>query len=103
MNTKRECPGLSDGIFPNSALYLLSGLFVILILLHFLYVFIIPFKRFLGDYADGGFTDMAAREAILRFQGKLNRISRSIKLRNESLEVPYTYLLPERVPNGIGI
>ncbi|KAM7441264.1 arachidonate 5-lipoxygenase [Porites harrisoni] len=64
---------------------------------------IFPDERFLGDYTDGGFTDMAAREAILRFQGKLNRISRSIKLRNESLEVPYTYLLPERVPNGIGI
>lgn len=102
MYRTRECPRLSDGIFPNSSLYL-SGLFVILILLHYLYVFLIPFKRFLGDYTDGGFTDMAAREAILRFQGKLNRISRSIKLRNESLEVPYTYLLPERVPNGIGI
>ena len=102
MYRTRECPRLSDVIFPNSSLYL-SGLWVILILLHYLYVFLIPFKRFLGDYTDGGFTDMAAREAILRFQGKLNRISRSIKLRNESLEVPYTYLLPERVPNGIGI
>ena len=93
---------MNDGIFPNTPWYL-SGLFVILILLHYLYIFLIPFKRFLGDYTDGGFTDMRAREAILRFQGKLNRISRSIKLRNESLEVPYTYLLPERVPNGIGI
>jgi len=64
---------------------------------------IFPDERFLGDYSDGSFTDMAAREAILRFQGKLNRISRSIKKRNESLEVPYAYLLPERIPNSIAI
>lgn len=64
---------------------------------------VFSFQRFLGDYSDGSFTDMAAREAILRFQGKLNKISQSIKKRNETLEVPYTYLLPERVPNSIAI
>jgi len=64
---------------------------------------IYPDERFLGDYSDGSFTDMAAREAILRFQGKLNRISVSIKKRNETLKFPYTYLLPERVPNSISI
>jgi len=64
---------------------------------------IFPDERFLGDYSDGSFTDMAAREAILRFQGKLNRITVSIKKRNETLKFPYTYLLPERVPNSIAI
>ncbi|KAK2554379.1 Allene oxide synthase-lipoxygenase protein [Acropora cervicornis] len=47
--------------------------------------------------------EMAAREAILRFQGKLHRISRSIKKRNETLKFPYTYLLPEKVLNSIAI
>nr|XP_058954727.1 allene oxide synthase-lipoxygenase protein-like [Pocillopora verrucosa]XP_058954728.1 allene oxide synthase-lipoxygenase protein-like [Pocillopora verrucosa] len=62
-----------------------------------------PDERFLGDYPDSSFTDMAAREAILRFQGKLQRISASIKKRNEKLKFPYTYLLPEKIPNSIAI
>lgn len=64
--------------------------------------FFLP-KRFLGDYTDGLFTDNAALEAILRFQGKLNEISSAIKERNKRLEVPYEYLLPERTPNSIAI
>lgn len=60
-------------------------------------------QRFLGDYTDGAFTDMAALEAILRFQEKLNVISEEIKERNKRLKIPYTYLLPERVPNSIAI
>ncbi|XP_068721239.1 allene oxide synthase-lipoxygenase protein-like [Montipora capricornis] len=64
---------------------------------------IFPDERFLGDYADNGFTEMTAREAILRFQGKLHRLSRSIKKRNETLKFPYAYLLPERIPNSIAI
>ena len=46
---------------------------------------------------------MAALEAILRFQVKLNVISEEIKERNKQLKIPYTYLLPERVPNSIAI
>ena len=65
--------------------------------------FSLTLKRHLGDYTDGTFTDMAAREAILRFQEKLNRISVSIKKRNETLKFPYAYLLPERTPNSIAI
>lgn len=64
---------------------------------------IFPDERFLGDYTDGLFTDNAALEAILRFQGKLNEISSEIKERNKQLEVPYEYLLPERTPNSIAI
>lgn len=64
---------------------------------------IFPDERFLGDYPDSSFTDMAARDAILRFQGKLHRISVSIKERNKKLKFPYAYLLPERIPNSIAI
>jgi len=46
---------------------------------------------------------MAALEAILRFQEKLNVITEEIKERNKRLKIPYTYLLPERVPNSIAI
>ena len=68
-----------------------------------IYLSLFPMKRFLGDYSDGSFIDMAAREAILLFQGKLNRISRSIKKRNDTLKFPYIHLLPERIPNSIAI
>ena len=60
-------------------------------------------QRFLGDYSDGSFTDLAAQEAILRFQRKLNEITEAIKERNKRLKIPYTYLLPERTPNSIAI
>ena len=60
-------------------------------------------QRFLGDYSDGLFTDIAALEAILRFQEKISDISRSIKERNKKVKIPYVYLLPERTPNSIAI
>ena len=41
--------------------------------------------------------------AIARFQSSLQRISDAIKERNALVEFPYTYLLPERVPNSIAI
>lgn len=41
--------------------------------------------------------------AISRFQSALQRISEEIKERNASVEFPYIYLLPERVPNSIAI
>lgn len=60
-------------------------------------------QRFLGDYTDGDFTDIAAVEAILRFQERLNEITETIKERNKRLKIPYVYLLPERTPNSIAI
>lgn len=64
---------------------------------------IFPDERFLGDYKDGDFTDIAAVEAILRFQERLNEITETIKERNKRLKIPYVYLLPERTPNSIAI
>jgi len=63
-----------------------------------------PDVCYLGDYSDGAFrNETKARDAILHFQENLQRLSRSIKERNETLEFPYIYLLPERVPNSIDI
>lgn len=64
---------------------------------------IFPDERFLGDYSDGLFTDIAALEAILRFQEKISDISKSIKERNKKLKIPYVYLLPDGTPNSIAI
>ena len=41
--------------------------------------------------------------AMSRFQTVLQEIADSIKARNESLELPYTYLLPERIPDSIDV
>ncbi|XP_046861563.1 allene oxide synthase-lipoxygenase protein-like isoform X2 [Xenia sp. Carnegie-2017] len=57
----------------------------------------------LGDYRGTHWTEQDVRSAISRFQDSLKRISEKIEKRNKTLEVPYTYLLPECVPNGITI
>ncbi|CAH3165667.1 unnamed protein product [Porites evermanni] len=64
---------------------------------------IYPDERFIGDYREELFTDAAAKTAISGFQRKLKQISAEIKERNAKLEIPYPYLLPERIPNSIAI
>ena len=57
----------------------------------------------LGEFPERLFTDKAAEDAISRFQGKLHKISKAIEHRNDKLEFPYTYLLPENTPNSVAI
>ena len=59
--------------------------------------------RFLGDSTHSLLTGDEAEAAISRFQASLQNISDSIKARNESLEMPYINLLPERIPDSIAI
>ena len=61
------------------------------------------FQRFLGDNTQSLLTGDEAEAAISRFQASLQNISDSIKARNESLELPYINLLPERIPDSIAI
>ena len=61
------------------------------------------FQRYLGNYSGTAWTESQAMDAIDHFQSKLEDISTEIKKRNENLEVPYIYLLPERIPNGTAI
>ena len=61
------------------------------------------FQRFLGDITHSLLTGDEAEAAICRFQASLQEISDSIKVRNESLELPYINLLPERIPDSIAI
>ncbi|XP_068703458.1 allene oxide synthase-lipoxygenase protein-like [Montipora foliosa] len=60
-------------------------------------------ERFMGDYSQSLLTGEAVKGAISRFQSSLGKISDAIKKRNKSVEFPYEYLLPEKVPNGIAI
>lgn len=60
-------------------------------------------QKFLGDYTHGLFVDSKALDIIAKFQENLQNISDAIKLRNKSLEWPYIYLLPERIPNSVAI
>ena len=57
----------------------------------------------MGDYSQSPLTGKEVEGAISRFQSSLQRISDVIKERNALVEFPYTYLLPERVPNSIAI
>lgn len=59
-------------------------------------------QRFLGDYTQHNFEE-AVNPLIEKFQNKLQEISDAIKARNESLEFPYFYLLPERIPSSVAI
>lgn len=60
-------------------------------------------ERFIGDYSHSLLTGEVVESAISRFQSSLRKISDAIKERNATLEFPYEYLLPERVPNSIAI
>ncbi|XP_020618720.1 allene oxide synthase-lipoxygenase protein-like isoform X2 [Orbicella faveolata] len=60
-------------------------------------------ERFLGDITHSLLTGDAEDDAITRFQRALQKISDSIKARNASLDLPYINLLPERIPDSIGI
>lgn len=58
---------------------------------------------FLGDYPNKLFMEPNIQKYIDEAQKKLKGIELEIKERNKSLDVPYVYLLPSRVPNSITI
>ncbi|XP_028396594.1 allene oxide synthase-lipoxygenase protein-like isoform X2 [Dendronephthya gigantea] len=60
-------------------------------------------ERYIGDYTEGLLSGTEIEGVTSRFQSSLLNISKAIRKRNASVEFPYTYLLPERVPNSIGI
>ena len=63
--------------------------------------FLFLLQLFLGEYPNEHFAGEATLATIEAFQEDLKRIAESIKERNESMEIPYTYLLPQRIPNSI--
>jgi hypothetical protein len=57
----------------------------------------------LGEYPSSIFSEKAAQRLIKQFQYDLEDISEDIQKRNRDLDVPYTYMLPGKVPNSITI
>ena len=64
---------------------------------------LLTFQKFLGDFSEGLFAEDAPLKAISRFQENLKGISAAIRERNKELDIPYEYLLPERIPNSIAV
>lgn len=58
---------------------------------------------YLGHYPAKRFTETAPNREIIRFQKELEAIAGDIEVRNTKLDVPYTYMLPGRIPNSITI
>lgn len=54
-------------------------------------------------YPEDHFSEEIPRKLIKDFQGELEVLSADIKVRNESLEVPYTYMDPKEVENSVAI
>ena len=58
---------------------------------------------FLGNYPAKRFTEELPQGLISRFQTQLHNITGDIEKRNKQLDVPYTYMLPNKIPNSITI
>ncbi|KAL3883127.1 hypothetical protein ACJMK2_029420 [Sinanodonta woodiana] len=58
---------------------------------------------YLGDFPDAYFAEAAMQRIKDEFQQSLKRISEQIKTRNRKMDIPYYYLLPERVPNSVSV
>ena len=67
------------------------------------FVLLFYFQRFLDDYSQTLLMRDGVKDAISNFKTALRHIADSIKARNASLPLPYTILLPERIPAGIAI
>ena len=64
---------------------------------------IILLQLFIGDYPYKRFTEANILSSIEKFQGRLQEITGEITVRNEKMDMPYTYMLPKCVPNSITI
>ncbi|XP_019646833.1 PREDICTED: allene oxide synthase-lipoxygenase protein-like [Branchiostoma belcheri] len=57
----------------------------------------------LGHFSDRYFTEDRAQGILGEFQQNLQQIAETIRRRNEALDVPYTHLLPEKVPKAFRV
>ena len=59
-------------------------------------------QKYLGDY-EPHFGEKGAIDLIEKLKSSLMAISHEIEQRNVALDMPYTAMLPEKVPNSITI
>ena len=57
----------------------------------------------LGRYAEDHFTDPQIKQQLAVFQENLKQVTTTIERRNEKRNYPYTYLLPDNIPQSINI
>ncbi|XP_077323541.1 arachidonate 12-lipoxygenase, 12R-type-like [Lithobates pipiens] len=60
-------------------------------------------RRRLGDYPDKRFTEKEPQDYIREFQSDLHTISARIQKRNKTMRLPYPYLDPSQIENGVSI
>ena len=58
---------------------------------------------YLGNYPAKRFTEEGPQQKITGFEKRLAEIDDEIESRNSDLDVPYTYMLPKKIPNSITI
>ena len=63
----------------------------------------ITLQIFLGNYPATRFTEVAPQRLMVKYQEELHSIAREIDARNKKVDVPYTYMLPKKIPNSITI
>lgn len=69
---------------------------------HFSWV-CLPLQVPLCQYKEAVFRDGAHRKLVEEVQAELKAISDDITERNSQLELPYPYLCPGRIENGVSI
>lgn len=60
-------------------------------------------KVFLGEFPEKYFTEPRVLHILEQFSHNLKEAEKKIMERNKSLEFPYEYLLPSRIPSSISI
>ena len=71
--------------------------------MHFIQLFYLltSIQIFLGDFPSERFTEIKIKEAIKRFRKRLSDISVEIRERNKKLDIPYNFMIPEKISNSI--
>ena len=62
-----------------------------------------PDEVYLGDTPHWMFLKEEPRRVFNKFVEKLQEIEQEIQLRNGELDIPYSVLLPSKIPAGVSI
>lgn len=64
---------------------------------------ILPSQVYLGDFPQRLFTEPAVITILDNFKRDLEKAQNEMAKRNETLQFPYEYLLPDKIPSSIAI